>query len=143
MERGKGSFSALMHLRNPNQLRIIRSPRARREVPIINVPESRRVPIQKGKVRAPAVQVRVNVVLLSHCRQFSIVKQPYHSRRLSYRGKLHLVTGAASVYVLIQAIVKQVIPIAAAGVRGADPERLARVNSGVRPPRHFVIRRNF
>ena len=113
-------------LRNPNQLCIICSPALGREIPVIDIPEPPGVAIEKSKLCAAIVQVGVDVVLLSDARKASVVKQPNRrdgpaDRRDFYRPIIF----SGAVDVLIEAVMEQVIPIAALGIGRANPNRTA------------------
>src|SRR5690349_2267710 len=84
-------------LRHPDQFRVIGSARVGRKIPIIDIPESCRVAVQKGEVCTAAVQICMHIILLGDCRKFSVVEEPHHFRSLPNRGELYLVSGAAAI----------------------------------------------
>ena len=72
--------------------------------------------VEKDKLSAGTVKVGVDVVLLGYGGELSIVEQPDNTRWRANGAKLHLVAGASAVDMFVEAIVEQIIPIAAARV---------------------------
>src|SRR5437899_2847478 len=99
--RRRRRSSSAFNLRNPNQRGIVGPPFVDREIPVFRTLESGRVTIQQSEVRALAVQVGVNIVLLSDARQAAVVKQPDCVRRQTDGGEPHLVAAAGGVDVFV------------------------------------------
>ena len=72
--------------------------------------------VEKSELRALAVQVGVDVVLLGHRRQFAVVEQPNQLRGLAQRTELHLVADTLAVDMLVETVVEQIVAVAAAQV---------------------------
>ena len=99
------------------------------------------MPIEKSEVGAPAVKIRVNIILLCHRSQLSIVKQPDGTRRLGNRAQFSLRAGTPPVNMFIKTIMKQVDAVASPGIGwtnpDAPPERQVRIGA----PWHLRVAR--
>src|SRR6266853_3070549 len=139
--RGKNqpNLVAGSQLGKPDQPRIIRQPLVGCKIPVLSVSKPDGVSVEKSELRALAVQVGVDVVLLGHRRQFAVVEQPNQLRGLAQRTELHLVADTLAVDVLVEAVVEQIVAVAAARVGRANPNRAAWVEGGIGAPRHFLV----
>lgn len=97
--------------------------------------------IEKSELRAGTMKVGVDVVLLRNGGQFTVVKEPDGQRRTWQRGEFNLIAGPSAINMLIEAVMEQVIAIAAARVGWANPDRAARVNRGIGAPGHLTVTR--
>jgi hypothetical protein len=70
--------SAPARLRLPNNIGIVGFAFVGFEIPIIDASKMRDVAIHKGNIRAAAVDVRVDIVLLCACGSTAIVEQPHN-----------------------------------------------------------------
>lgn len=99
------------------------------------------MPVEKSEVGAPAVKIRVNIILLCHRSQLSIVKQPDGTRPLGNRAQFSLRAGTPPVNMFIKTIMKQVDAVASPGIGwtnpDAPPERQVRIGA----PWHLRVAR--
>lgn len=65
----------------------------------------------------------MNIVLLSDRGQASIVEKPDEKFRAANRAEVDTTAGTVAVDVFVEAVVKQILSIASASVRGANPNR--------------------
>src|SRR6185436_18687864 len=104
--------------------------------------ESCGVTVQKNKLRATAMQVCMDVILLRNSCQLAVIEQPNYARRMSDRAKSNLITRTGPINVLVQAIMEQVVSITAAGIGRTNPERSPGIDGSVSAPGHFSISRH-
>lgn len=95
--------------------------------------------IEKRELRSAAMEVRMNVVLLSYRCEFAVVEEPDCQGRTGQGGEFDLIAGADAVDVLVEAVMEQVIPVAAPWVGGANPYAAARVDARVGAPCHLAV----
>ena len=127
-------------LRNPDQVRIVGDAFVGDEVPILAAAEALRVAVKESELGALGVQVGMDVVLLGDAGEPAVVEQPDGQGRLGNPGKSRLVACAGAIDVFVEAIMEEVVAVAAAGIGGADPGRAAGLHAGVRAPGHFPVR---
>src|ERR1035441_4931200 len=121
-------------LGNPDQVGIVGDPFVGDEVPVFRVAEALRVAIEESEVGALAADRKMVVVLLGDGGELAIVKQPDGQNRPGEAGDSRLVARADAVDVFVEAIVEEVVAVAAAGVGGADPNRKAGIHVGIGAP---------
>ena len=102
-------------LRNPDQVGVVRDSFVGDEVPVLLVAEPLRVAIEESEMGALVVQIGMNVVLLGHRGELAVVKQPDRRDRPEDAGDFRLIARAAAVDVFVEAIVEEVVAVAAAG----------------------------
>ena len=83
------------------------------------------------------VQIGMDIVPLRHCRKLAVIKHPDRDRGVRNRNQPDLIASAGGVYILVQAIMKEVVAITAAGVGWANPDGMAWINFSVGAPRHL------
>ena len=84
--------------------------------------------VEEGEIGATAVEVGVDVILLSHTGQTAVVEEPNNQRWARHRSKFALGMRAAPVHMVIEAVMEQIGSIAAARICRADPEAASRLD---------------
>jgi len=127
----------------PPQLGIVRKPLVDSEVPILRVSKSSHMAIKEEELGAPLVQVRMDEGPSADGRKILGIEQPDHICRPPDAGNAggHI-TAAGSIDKFIEAIMKEIVAIAAPPVGWTNPHGIAHVSAAIGPPRHVVIPRN-
>ena len=105
----------------------------------LRVAEPPCVAIEESEMGALAVQIGMNVVLLGDGGELAVVKQPDGQDRPGDTGESRLVARADAVDMFVEAIVEEVVAVAAAGIGGADPDRTAGIHVGIGAPGHLFV----
>lgn len=74
--------------------------------------------VQKNNVCAARVEVGVDVIGRPHGGQIFGIVEPDDARRVGQGGQRHLVAAAGAVDIFVEAIVEQIVAIAAPGLAG-------------------------
>lgn len=97
--------------------------------------------IQKRKMRPFGMEIGMNIVLLGDRGAFAVIEHPNHLRRVvNRRNSSWPIEISRLIKVLIQTIVKEIVPVASIGIARTDEYRMGQGLSGIRTPGHFVIR---
>ena len=99
--------------------------------------------VKKRELRALAVQVGMDVSPRANAGEVLRVKEPHDGRGLgngAYPGRS--VVGAGPVHMFVEAVVEEVVAIAAPGIGGTNPDRIAGRGIGVLAPGQVEIAGN-
>ena len=94
--------------RDPDQVRIIRSPLIGHKIPIFAIFETRGMAVEKGELRPTRMQVGMDIILLCDGCQFAVIEQPHGANRVWQGSEPDLVASANSVDVLVEAIMEEI-----------------------------------
>ncbi|MDB6037839.1 MAG: hypothetical protein JWM99_1680 [Verrucomicrobiales bacterium] len=87
------------------------------------------------------MEIGMNIVLLGDGSAFAVIEHPDHlCRVIDRRNPSRPIEVARLIKVLVQTIVKEIVPIASISIARADKYRMGERLSGIRTPGHFVIR---
>src|SRR5207302_2612874 len=128
-------------IRNPNNILVVGAALVGSEIPVFGVAEASGVAIEECKLGAFVVPVGVHVVLLRDGCAFAVIEQPDHLGGLA-NGRVpdRRVVRARPVDVFVEAVMKEVVAIAAVGIGRTNPNRLLRRDVGVSAPGQLVVR---
>lgn len=112
------------------------------EIPVGTVGQPLDAAAEKKQVRASTVGIGVNPVPMAHRRKPAIVEQPWDVVWDANRSEAHLLGIATAVHLSVEAVMKEVVRVAAAGIPGADPDTAFDRSCGVGPPWTTVIGRD-
>ena len=124
---------------NPDQLRVVGQAGVIGEIPVILISEAGGVTVKESEVGTCRMEIGVDVVLLGHASQFAIVEQPNGVGGFWDRRKFYLVSRTTGVDVLVQAVMKQIVTVAASWIGWANPDGPPDIRVRVCAPFHELI----